>query len=61
MPVNFNKSLENMKKINIAIIGTGYIADYHARGLQAQANVEIVIAVDTRIEAAKKFASKLQY
>ncbi len=46
-----------MKKINIAIIGCGYIADYHARGLQELANVEIVIAVDIQIEAAKKFAS----
>ena len=57
MPASFSKSLENMKKIKIAIIGTGYIADYHARGLQALAHVEIVIAVDTRIEAAKKFAA----
>ena len=47
-----------MKKIKIAIIGAGYIADYHARGLQALANVEIAIVVDTRIEAAQKFASR---
>ncbi len=46
-----------MKKIQVAIIGTGYIADYHARGLKALANVEITTAIDTRIEAAKKFAS----
>ena len=46
-----------MKNIKIAIIGCGYIADYHARGLQAQANVEIAMAVDTQIEAAKKFAA----
>jgi len=47
-----------MNKIRIAIIGTGYIADYHARGLQALADVDIAIAVDTRIEAAQKFAEK---
>ncbi|MEA3476876.1 MAG: Gfo/Idh/MocA family oxidoreductase [Bacteroidota bacterium] len=46
-----------MKSIKIAIIGCGYIADYHARGLQAQANVEIAMAVDTQLEAAKKFAA----
>jgi predicted dehydrogenase len=49
--------MESMKKIKIALIGTGYIADYHARGLQALPHVEIVIAVDSRLEAAKKFAS----
>lgn len=57
MPENFFKSQENMKKTRIAIIGCGYIADYHARGLQALANVDLAIAVDTNMEAAKKFAS----
>ena len=47
-----------MRKIKIAVIGAGYIADYHARGLQALANVEIAIVVDTQIEAANKFAAK---
>ncbi|MCK5134686.1 MAG: Gfo/Idh/MocA family oxidoreductase [Bacteroidales bacterium] len=47
-----------MDKIRIAIIGTGYIADYHARGLQQLADVEIVIAVDTQLESAKKFTAK---
>ena len=47
-----------MKKIKIAIIGAGYIADYHARGLQALPNVEIAIVIDTQTEAAEKFASK---
>ncbi len=46
-----------MRKIRIAVIGAGYIADYHARGLQELANVEIAIVVDTQIEAARKFAS----
>ena len=47
-----------MKKIKIAVIGAGYIADYHARGLQALPNVEIAIVIDTQSEAAEKFASK---
>ncbi|MCK4991714.1 MAG: Gfo/Idh/MocA family oxidoreductase, partial [Bacteroidales bacterium] len=47
-----------MKKIKIAVIGAGYIADYHARGLQALSNVEIAMVVDTQAEAAQKFASK---
>lgn len=34
-----------MKKIKIALIGAGYIANYHARSLQALPNVEIVAVV----------------
>ena len=47
-----------MKKIKIALIGAGYIADYHARGLQALPNVEIVAVVGLLMEAARKFADK---
>jgi len=47
-----------MKKIKVAIIGAGYIADFHTRGLQTLENVEIAIVVDTQIENAKKFAAK---
>ena len=46
-----------MKEIRIALIGAGYIADYHARGLQAFPNVEIVAVVGLLI-AARKFADK---
>lgn len=47
-----------MKKVKVAIIGTGYIADYHARGLQTIPGVEITFSVDTHPEAAQKFADK---
>ena len=47
-----------MKKVKVAIIGTGYIGDYHARGLLTIADVEIAIAVDTQLESANKFAAK---
>lgn len=47
-----------MSKIKVAIIGTGYIADYHARGLQPIPEVEIAFSVDTRLEAAEKFATR---
>ncbi|SDL81861.1 Gfo/Idh/MocA family protein [Kriegella aquimaris] len=47
-----------MNTIKIALIGVGYIADYHARGLQTIPNVEIVCVVSKRIESAKKFAAK---
>lgn len=47
-----------MKKVKIALIGAGYIADYHARGLQTIDDVEIVAVVSKNIESATKFALK---
>ncbi|MUH34621.1 gfo/Idh/MocA family oxidoreductase [Zobellia amurskyensis] len=47
-----------MNTIKIALIGVGYIADYHARGLQTISNVEIVCVISKHIESAKKFAIK---
>jgi predicted dehydrogenase len=45
-------------KVRVAIIGTGYIGDYHARGLLATEGVEIVLAVDTNESSAGKFAER---
>ncbi|MFZ1290239.1 MAG: Gfo/Idh/MocA family oxidoreductase [Melioribacteraceae bacterium] len=47
-----------MRKINIALIGCGFIADYHARGLQLLDNVEISAVVGLPIETAENFAKK---
>jgi len=47
-----------MKKIRIALIGAGYISDYHARGLQSLPDVEIVAVVGLPIKAAEDFAQK---
>ncbi|MEN8193918.1 MAG: Gfo/Idh/MocA family oxidoreductase, partial [Bacteroidota bacterium] len=47
-----------MKKINVALIGAGYISDYHARGLQVLPNVEIKAVVGLPIESANEFALK---
>ena len=49
-----------MDKIRVAIIGTGYIGDYHARGLLASEGVEVAVAVDTNPESARKFADRHQ-
>jgi predicted dehydrogenase len=49
-----------MKKVNVALIGAGYIADYHARGLQSQSDVEIVSVVGLPLESAKEFAKKYE-
>ncbi len=47
-----------MKKLKIALIGAGYISDYHARGLQTIPGVEIVAIAARTIESAQKFARK---
>jgi len=47
-----------MKKIKIALIGAGYVANYHACALQILPNVEIVAVVGLPTEAARKFADK---
>src|SRR5690606_30573342 len=45
-------------KIKIALIGAGFIADYHVRGLQPLAHVEIVAVVSKNLDNAQKFALK---
>lgn len=45
-----------MKKINIALIGAGYIADYHACGLKNIPDVEIVAVVSKQLKNAETFA-----
>lgn len=45
-----------MKIIKIALIGAGYIADYHARGLKNIPDVEIVAVVARTRDSAEKFA-----
>ena len=47
-----------MKQIKIALIGAGYIANYHARGLQAIPGVEIVAVAAVPLQAAQDFATK---
>jgi len=47
-----------MSSLKIALIGAGYIADFHARGLQTIPNVEIVAVVAKELQEAKDFAIK---
>jgi predicted dehydrogenase len=42
----------------IALIGAGFIADYHARGLQKLEGVEIVAVVAKEMEEATEFANR---
>lgn len=47
-----------MKKVKVALIGNGYIANRHACGLRTLPNVEIVAVVGLHIETAQTFADK---
>lgn len=43
-------------KVRVAVIGAGFIAHYHVKGLLEQENVEITAICDTAIEKAQEFA-----
>ncbi|MBC6998900.1 Gfo/Idh/MocA family oxidoreductase [Cytophaga sp. FL35] len=47
-----------MKSIKVALIGAGYIADYHARAIQKLANVDTLAVVARTLKSAQRFASK---
>jgi len=47
-----------MEKIKVALVGAGYIANYHARGLQSIPGVEIAAVVAGSLQAAQDFAAK---
>ncbi len=49
-----------MKKIKLALIGAGYIAHYHARGLMTMPEIEILAVVSRHMEKAEKFAYTYQ-
>lgn len=44
------------RKINVALIGAGYIGHYHARGLCELDGVEIKVVCDCKEDIAKEFA-----
>lgn len=47
-----------MEKIKVALVGAGYIANYHARGLQSIPGVELAAVVAGSLQAAQDFAAK---
>jgi len=47
-----------MSQVRIAVIGAGFIANYHARALLQQENTEIRAICDLDENAAKEFAKK---
>src|SRR5690625_972779 len=49
-----------MKKTGFAVIGTGYIADYHVRGILEDERAEIHAVVSRDITKAQKFAAQYE-
>ena len=47
-----------MKQVGVALIGAGYIAHYHARGLRELDGVEIKVVCDKKEEIAREFADQ---
>ena len=47
-----------MNKTKVALIGAGYIAHYHARGLQTISGAELTAVAARTMESAKDFAGK---
>ena len=47
-----------MKRIRVVVIGAGYIANYHTRGLQSISGVEVAAVVAVPLQAAVDFAAK---
>lgn len=47
-----------MEKIKVVMVGAGYIASYHTRGLQSIPGVEVVAVVAAQLHTAREFAAK---
>jgi predicted dehydrogenase/nucleoside-diphosphate-sugar epimerase len=52
-----SNQLTAAKPIRAAIIGTGYIADFHARAILATSGVELVASCDSNLRRAQTFAA----
>ena len=51
------KSVFSMRPIRAGIVGTGYIADFHARAIRAVRGVELVSVCDVNLSNARSFAN----
>src|SRR5271168_5385936 len=45
-------------KYRIALVGTGYIADWHAKALASIKRIELVAACDQKLERARSLAER---
>ena len=50
-------SISSMRPIRVGIVGTGYIADFHARAIRAARGVELVSVCDVNLSNARSFAT----
>ena len=49
--------IDSSKPVRVAIVGTGYISEFHARAIHATSGVDLVSVCDTNLHAAKSFAT----
>ena len=57
-PSDSNNSKADKSKLKSAIVGTGYIADFHARAIEATPGVALVCAADANLRNAQSFAGR---
>lgn len=57
-PSDSNKPKANKPKLKSAIVGTGYIADFHARAIAASPGVALICAADANLRNAQSFADR---
>jgi predicted dehydrogenase/nucleoside-diphosphate-sugar epimerase len=55
--MNTNSVAQRPKKFRAAIVGAGYIADFHARAIQGLEGVELVSVCDANLRSAQSFAA----
>src|SRR6266446_1187218 len=56
--MNASSSSSSLRVTRAAIVGAGYISEFHARALRALPNVELVSVCDTDLGRAKSFANE---
>jgi predicted dehydrogenase/nucleoside-diphosphate-sugar epimerase len=57
-PAQLSSKLPKLNAERIAIVGCGYIAEFHARAIRALKNAELVSVCDTNLHRARSFASR---
>ncbi|WP_084800918.1 NAD-dependent epimerase/dehydratase family protein [Bradyrhizobium sp. Tv2a-2] len=56
LPKMSQSSQFRSKNLRVGLVGTGYIAEFHARAIRAAANVDLVAVCDSNLLAAQAFA-----
>jgi predicted dehydrogenase/nucleoside-diphosphate-sugar epimerase len=52
------RSTARSHPLRVGLVGTGYIAEFHARGIRAADGIELISVCDTNLRSARSFASQ---